>query len=247
MKYSIASIVFCALILSACSDKDLEPRNPVNPGPALLSVKLSQQYLSAARVDSAFATWNLNNQEQRIKMIVRNDSLLTEMTSFNEGNGQLTIHVYSNIKYSNQYFGEFVFRKTVAFQKTQGLSYNGPASFKDAAWFPRVELKDGIGHSAVVALRPDDPYFMVEDPQWHNVYEYVVDRSYWKTVGGIQFAGGNTWKCKNNCADVDNEQFFNDLPARIGSRPWNHISIYVQYSTDPNGGWAIGMEHDIPQ
>lgn len=244
MKY-ILSIAFCAFLLSACSDKDLEPGQPVNPGPALLSVKLGSQYLSAAKVDSAIAIWKLNGQEQRFKMIVRNDSLITPMEPFQEGTGQLLIYVYSNIKYRNQYLGEFAFRKTVALQKTQGLSYNGPVSFNDAAWFPRVELKDGIGHRAVVALRPDDPYFMVEDPEWHNVYEYVVDRSYWKTVGGIQFVGGNTWECKNNCTGVDNEEFFANLPARIGDRPWNHISIYILFSTDQNGGWAINLEHEI--
>ncbi|MBL7741077.1 MAG: hypothetical protein JNK14_17780 [Chitinophagaceae bacterium] len=234
-------IIFSFVLLAAAGcRKDPPPPSSVK---ALLSVKLDQPYLTITQVDSAFAIWKTNGQEQRIKLTISHDSLLTDMNAFNEGNGELTLHIFSNKKYSNQYFGEWVSHKNISIQKTRALGYNGPSSFYDAAWLPRVDLQDAIGHRAIMALRPDDAYFLVKDPG-HPLFELVVNREYWKTTGGIQFAGGDTWQCTTQCTDIVNEEFFSSLPQRIGNKPWNHISINILFATDANGGWGLSLEHE---
>jgi hypothetical protein len=129
-------------------------------------------------------------------------------------------------------------------QKNTSLHYEGPSSFSDAGWFPRVQLKDQIGHEAVVALRPDDAYFFVRDPG-HAVIQLKVGRAYWQTVGGVFFAGGDLWTCTQNCNYVANEEHFKSLPQRIGNKPWNHISITILFETDVNGGGSVlSLEYD---
>jgi hypothetical protein len=215
-----------------------------------LSIKLNTQYLSGAQVDSAFAIWTIENQQpQRIKMTVQNDSLLAGMKLFNEGAGRLVIHIFSNKKYRNQYYGQWLSEVSVALKKDKPKSYNGPTGFFDAGWFPRVDLKDGIGHRAIIALRPDDPYFIIKDPG-HAVKELVIERGYWKTVGGVQLAGSAVYKCRNACLGVENTTYFTTLPGRIGTTPWNHISIYILFDSFENGGgggyaWGLELEYDL--
>ncbi|MBL7745572.1 MAG: hypothetical protein JNN00_19025 [Chitinophagaceae bacterium] len=242
MNYRIACIMLPVVLLVATACKK-DPAPPAPPSKALLSVKLDQPYLTTTQVDSAFAIWKTNGQEQRIKLIISNDSLLAETAVFNEGNGELTLHIYSNKKYRNQYPGEWVSHKNISIHKTKAVSYTGPASFYDAAWFPRVDLKDAIGHRAIIALRPDDAYFLVKDPG-HALFKLVVARGYWNTTGGVHYIGGNTWECNTQCTGVANEEFFSTLPQRIGNKAWNHISVTILFSTDGNGGWLLTLEHE---
>jgi hypothetical protein len=246
MKYSITSVLITVLMISfsACKkDKHNNPPAPVTT--PILSVKLNQQYLAPGQVDSAFAIWKINGQQQRIKMAIRHDSLISEMKVFNEGNGELSLHIFSNKKYSNQHYGQWLSKKTLSLQKTKAISYNGPSSFYDVAWFPRVELADGIAHKAIVALRPDDAFFLVKHPG-HAITKLVVERSYWKTIGGIQLAGTGIWECTGGCTDVANDEYFRFLPGAIGTKPWNHLSIIVLFETTHNGeGWGLSLEHDL--
>lgn len=246
MKLTLNAILVSVLTISfvACKkDKDVVDPGPPGPLPGL-SVKLNQPYLTAAQVDSAFAIWKINGEEQRIRMNLRNDSLIADINLFNEGNGVLTLHIFSNKKYSNQYLSQFISRKTISIQRTSALNYNGPASFHDVAWLPRVKLKDAAGHEVIIAMRPDDPFFLVKDPG-HQVVNYVVNRSYWKTIGGIQLAGESTWECTTGCTDTANEEFFTTLPQRIGTKPWNHVSIAILFEIDNNGAWVLSLEHDL--
>lgn len=242
MKLIGISCLLISLLLSGVGCK----KDPAVTPPAktpVLSVQLTQPYLRGTQVDSAFVTWKSNGAEQRIKMEQRNDSLVVPMSVFTEGNGELTIHIFANKKYSNQYLGQWLLRKTVRLEKTKTTSYAGPVSFFDTDWFPRVELKDAIGHEATIALRPDDPYFIVKNPG-HPIQQLTVDRGYWKTIGGIQLAGRDVWQCNSNCTDIANEEHFKSLPQRIGTKPWNHISIVVLFQVDDNGGWIIDLEYE---
>ncbi len=149
---------------------------------------------------------------------------------------------------SNQYFTEWLFKKTISIEKTKAVSYTGPKTFFDTSWLPRVLLKDGIGHAALLGLRPEDPYFLVKDLQ-QNVVSLSVEKAYWQTKGGVQQVGGGVFTCKTGCVngngDVENFQFFHFLPNQIGARNWNHISLTVLYETDPNGGgWLLTLEHE---
>ena len=212
---------------------------------SILAIKLHQNYLVAAQIDSAFATWQIKGSEQRVRLQLSGDSLTADINSWQEGNGTLTLHIYANKKYRNQYLGQWASSKQVSFQKHTTLDYEGPQSFSDTSWFPRVCLKDQIGHAAVVALRPDDPYFFVNHPG-HTFLRLTVDRAYWKTTGGVFLAGEMIWRCTQNCTGVINEDYFKSLPQRIGNTSWNHISIIVFFETDINGGGAVlSLELDI--
>lgn len=216
----------------------------------MLSVKLDGGYLEASQVDSAFASWlpapgNPVTVAQRVKMQVRYDSLVVRLDEFTEGKGTLTIQVYTHKKYYNQYRSQFISTRHFLLQHQQPRSYQGPQSFFDADWLPRVELKDGIGHEAVVALRPGDPYFLVKQPP-HALYQLVVDRGYWKTKQGISFSGGAIWECKINCTDIENTDFFTVLPGRIANKPWDHISITILFEIKADGeAWLLTLEEDV--
>jgi hypothetical protein len=243
MKFNFACVAIAAILLSTgCSKEDDNIPAPAN---SLLSVKFNQNYLTNAEVDSAYALWNVNGLEQKIKLSISSSSLLAEMKQFNEGTGELTLQIFSNKKYYNSYKGEFTSKNTVTLQKNKAVSFNAPASFFDTAWMPRVLIKDGIGHSALLGLRPDDPFFIVKKPA-HDYYRIAVDRGYWKTSGGIQLAGRDVWECNSDCTDVENNDYFKTLPGRIGTKPWNHISVTILFQTNDSGeGWVLNLEHDI--
>jgi hypothetical protein len=241
--YLAFSMALAALLVTSCRKDKHEQPGPSSP--ALLVIKVDRPYLSIAQVDSAFATWTVNGQQQRIQLNKHNDSLSVPINRFQNGSGQLELHIFANKKYRNQYSSEFLFKKAVTIEGNTSIGFSGPASFLDPAWFPRVDLKDAIGHRAIVALRPEDPFFLIKSPG-HATLEYTVDRGYWKTVGGIALAGRDVWTCNNACTDVPNEQHFLSLPGRIGNKPWNHISIAILFVVDDiGGGWILDFEEDI--
>jgi hypothetical protein len=233
--------ILALLSFSSCKK---DPVRQPEAKPPVLSVKLHHDYLGGAQVDSAFATWKINGSEQRLRLQLSGDSLKADISAWQEGSGTVTLHIYANKKYSNQYPGQWVSGRLQAFQKHTSLHFEGPQSFADAAWFPRVHLKDQIGHEAVIALRPDDAYFFVRNPGY-AMTRLTVDRAYWKLGGGIFLAGEDIWTCTQNCTDVGNEEYFKSLPQRIGNTPWNHISIVILFETDNNGGSILWLEHDL--
>jgi len=244
MKRVIYFTVILGLLLSFYSCKKDPIRQP-EAVVSVLSIKLQQHYLNAAQVDSAFAIWKINGSEQRVRLQLSGDSLKADISSWENGSGTLILHIYTNKKYSNQYLGQWESGRRVIMQKNTSLHYEGPSSFNDVAWFPRVQLKDQVGHEAVVALRPDDAYFFVKNPG-HAIIQLRVGRAYWQTVGGVFFAGGDLWTCTQDCNYVANEEHFKSLPQRIGNNPWNHISITILFETDPNGGgYVLSLEHNL--
>jgi hypothetical protein len=245
MRTVLYVLLFAIVAGSSCKKPQLEKPAAANP---LLSIKLNPQFLGGAKADSVTATWKQGNIEKRINMQIKNDSLVAALDAFTEGQGDLMVRLFSHVKLSNQYFSEWVFKKAIVIEKTKALTYAGPQTFFDAAWLPRVLLKDAIGHEALLGLRPEDPYFLVKDLQQH-VLRLSVEKSYWQTKGGVQQAGGGVFTCTAGClngsGDVENTQFFHFLPDQIGSRSWNHISLTVLYETDPNGGgWLLTLEHE---
>lgn len=128
-------------------------------------------------------------------------------------------------------------------------SFSGPAALFDALWKPRVILNDAIGHEAVVALMPEDPYFKVKKVST-QVQRVVVDRAYWKLGGGIVNVAQKIWQCANGCIqyneDFVNVDFFKTFPSAIGNSPWNHIEINILYAYDAMGsGYMLNFNFDI--
>ncbi|MBS1660039.1 MAG: hypothetical protein JST68_03205 [Bacteroidetes bacterium] len=240
----LAAILSISLLSCKKSD-DVNP--PVEHAPRL-SVRLTEQYLQGSNIDSAWVTWKTDDQIQRIGMQLRKDSLIADIHQLKEGVGELKIHLFSNKKINNQYPTQWVLTKKINLRHASPASYAGPVSFFDSAWLPRVALKDGIGHKGTVGLRPEDPYFLIEDLQ-PALYSLTVDKGYWNTIGGISWGGGKTWTCAGECIrnrkTIEDESFFGDIPGRIGAKSWNHISIVILYEIDKNGGgWTLSLEYE---
>lgn len=237
-------LVYTVIIALTACKKDHDVITP-SPKP-ILSVSLTLSYLDAQKIDSAFAIWRIGGQEQRMKMLLRNDSLLTDMNTFIEGAGDLTIHLFTGKKFRNQYASQWILKKDLTIRKNKALSYKGPSSFLDSDWFARVELTDAVGHQALVGLRPEDAYFSVQKPP-HDLYRLTVSKGYSK---GINIIGEGVWTSDSSCFDgkdsMENNTSFAFLPGRIGTTAWSHISVVVLYEINHNGeGWVLSLEHDL--
>lgn len=241
MKSSFLSIaILLVLIFSSCKKDPVIIKPIAKP---LFSIKLDQQYLGSTGVDSAFVTWEANGQSQKVLLEKRNDSLIAQMDQFNEGTGKLSFQVLSNKKLRNQYKMQYIGSRDVSLQKTKAINFNGPTSLLDADWKPRVELWDVIGHSAIIGIRPDDPYFLVKDVKT-EVIKLTVDKSFWK---GLNMAGQGIFECRSGCSgNIENSTAFSHLPEQIGTKEWNHIEIYVLYEKNLSGeGWVLSLTHDL--
>lgn len=227
-------------LLTACK-KDPLPK----PVDAKLSVKLEQAYVDISEVDSAIAIWKMGDKQVQAKLEVDGDDLKANIKDWNEGAGTLTVRVYGKNDYPGAYRGIWELRESMTMKKSVSVEVSGPQSFSDSKWKPRIVLKDGIGHEAIVALRPDDPYFLLKDVS-HATHKIVVERAYWKTIQGVMMTANKVWNCTSNCTGAADEEYFKSLPTQIGTKPWNHVSITILYQTSVNGeGWVLNFEHDI--
>lgn len=240
----IVSFIFLFSV-SSCKKNSATTIQAVMP---FLSVKLASQYLDVTKVDSAYAFWEVNNTVQKIKMSIHNDSLVADMKLFIEGNGIITICIFSSKRFDASGSSQWILTKPLHITRTSATNYSGPISFFDNNWKPRAALNDGAGHKAMIGLRPDDSYFLIENAAV-GYYQLAVDKNYWKLGGGIQLIGGGTWNCRTGClnanGNVENTNFFDFIPGQIGARSWNHVEIYVMFQTDPQGGgMALSMQFD---
>ncbi|MBN9381854.1 MAG: hypothetical protein J0H74_13875 [Chitinophagaceae bacterium] len=243
----ILAVAVCLGLCSSCKKDRVSPEP--GPGNRNISVELDRSYIGALLVDSAVAIWEISGQQTQVLLQKNGDTLHTDMQGFQPGNGTLTIKVFSKLKFGVSYLSQWVFSRQLTLSGKNGLVIAGPKSFSDEQWKPRVELKDGIGHFSVVALRPDDPYFFVKDVP-DNLNKIVVARDYWKQGGGVFRIGGGEWQCTVNCRNgnghIENREFFSFLPAQIGTASWNHIEITILYVEDEWGGGAVlSMTHTL--
>ena len=238
--------VLVPLLIISC--KKTTPVVPPTPAVAEVQVLLKHPYMKGDKIDSAVATWTVGNIKQHIKLRVHHDTLSAIADTLTAGTGQLTVYLYSKIKFSNHYISHWILNKAFTNDGKSNISVEGPSGYSDMTWSPRVVLKDGVGNLAIVGMRPEDPYFFVKGVQ-DNVRELKVAREYWKTKGGIMQVGGREWSCKTNCrnekGDVENTDFYKFLPTQIGTRAWNHIEIIVLYLDSPNGGYSLNFSYDV--
>ena len=239
----LISLMLGLAFFSSCKKDPVQKPPPAQQPSAEFVIRLHDTYLPASKVDSAFATWEVGGNKQEIKLTLQGNQLTTDLKKLTEGIGKLTLRIYSNIKFANQYPAQWILEKDMMIDHDNTSVFSGPGNFHDLLWSPRVMLKDGTGHSAVVALRPDDPYFFVKNIP-DDVVKVVVYRGYWNTIGGVRNVGGDEWQCTagctNNNGDIENNQFFSFLPSQIGAKSWNHIEIVVLY--EEAGGWASALD-----
>lgn len=237
---------FCMLSVLAFSCRkqgDSPDTTPTNP---LLELSFENSYVSLAEIDSAVFIWSDATGIHRRLLELRADSLYLPLHDFPAAIIPGKLELYGAREYARQYQGIWVRDIELPAVRSVDIVTSAPTQFEDLAWKPRVRLTDAIGHSAVIGLRPDDPYFLIgATPRFYP--QVQMERSYWNTVGGVSPVASKLWDCRNDCIDQPDESFFADLPARIAGRSWNHISLTVAFrSGDPStGDWLLGLEHRL--
>lgn len=236
----ISAIITLAVmaIIGGCN-KAKENPFPGDKNPRV-AVKLNSHYLPAGKVDSAIVTWNINGQIQQERMQVSGDTLFTEISKLSKGSGRLTIQLFSSVQLRQQ---NLQWEKGVdATLKDVSMNITAPVDIDDPAWFPRVIMIDPpTKFTAIVALRPADPYFLLKNVP--TGYKIELERKYAAVPGGAVIVGSGLWKCNAVCTDargiIENREFFSGLPSQIGQRQWKMVEIGIGlfgsgYTTGPN-------------
>lgn len=236
--------IFIGLILFGCIKTPVCPPPEVQPG--ALTIQPDSNYLGA-EVDSAVAIWQTGEVVKQFLLVSNNGVWKTGLQEFPSGDGILTIILFTHMKFGGQYLSQWVTQRRIEIRPSDQIQITGPKNFLDVLWKPRVELKDQAGHSAVVAMRPDDSYFLIKQPP-QGVKKMLVGREYWKTGSGMSRSGGGEWQCATNCTNlqgnIENSQFFSFLLAQIGDKPWNYVEVTVVYEMDQwGGGWVLSLNH----
>ena len=138
-------IVAIAALLGGCKKDPVMPAP--GPGPRLLEVQLDQNYLPAAKTDSAIAIWETGGQVQQFRFVTVGDTLRLPLAKFAEGQGTLTLQVYSQVKRQWKDL-QFEKRWQVRLSHQEAITCAGPAGYEDEQWMPRVILTS----SSIVAI-----------------------------------------------------------------------------------------------
>lgn len=248
-QYISTSLVVLVILFSSCK-KDKQETPAPQPDKDL-TINLNAAYMPGSKIDSAVVLWIVNGQTKTVKMQVAGDKLTAPLNSLTEGEGVLKLQLYSKVQFV--YFNSLWLQdKQLVLKHKEAISLDGPSGFEDIKWIPRVLLHNiSMKIYATVGLRPDDPYFFVEDAE-KNYNEIWISREYWKTRQGLQKVAGGVWECKSNClnekGDILNTEFFKFLPNQAGTKKWDHIEIVVRYLTEPaGGGYLLDMNYTLPE
>jgi hypothetical protein len=219
---------------------------PAKGNIARIAVKLNSTYLPVEKIDSAILLWENNGQLQQERMQLTNDTLFTTLTKLNKGEGRLTIQIFSKVELRNKKL-QFEKRSAVTLRNEESLNLAAPTGYDDPVWFPRVVLIDDFNQfTAIIALRPADPYFLLKNVP--HGFKIELERIYAAIPGGAVIIGAGLWKCNTNCADergiVENREFFKPLQAQIGNRVWKMVEVGVGLF-GPNGtsGGVLYFNH----
>ena len=226
-----AAILLGIAFLAACKKEPSQqvPKPEPDEAAPRVAIKLNEAYLFAAKIDSATLLWEINGQAQEAKMQVSNDTLFAETKTLAKGAGRLTVQVFSNVKLRHQSL-QWERREELTLKERQSVNWKAPADYNDAAWNPRVILQDNFTKfTAILALRPTDPYFcLLNVPAG---YKIELDRNYTRIPGGAEIVAGGTWKCNTVCTDargiIENREFFRPLAAQIVGREWKMVETGV--------------------
>lgn len=230
----ISCIVF--LLMISCKREDLY--EPGTPSQTVVRILLHDNYLPSSKIDSAFVLWNVNGTSISKKLKVNEPYMQANLLHPAAGTGKLVFKIFSNNSLNNR---SIMYERTVHTELKAGTTYTvtAPNFLQDVNWNPRIILKHDNANSlfngtAIVGIRPNDPYFelLKIDPMWRQ--RIVVERSYYHTSNlGLKLAGGK-WECiNNNCTDSNgnylNNTYFNFLPQQLDNRSWNRFELILRF------------------
>ncbi len=228
-----------------------DPENHLPPAPpveeaARVAVKLNAGYLAADKVDSALLIWETTGKQQTEKMQLSGDTLFVEMKKLEQGAGLLTIQVFSKLAIRQRDL-QFESRSEKTVSGNTSLNLAAPTGYDDPAWMPRVIMIDNqTGLTAIVGLRPVDPYFMLKNIPPGFKIEH--ERNYTAIPGGAVIVGGGLWKCNAVCTDsrgiIENREYFKPLAAQVGNKSWKMVETGIGlFGPNNSSGGVLYFNH----
>lgn len=225
------------LLLAACKKQPLP--SPVEENHRV-AIKLNSTYLAAEKIDSARLTWETNGKVQEVRLQLSHDTLFTETKHLEKGTGVLTVQLFTSIELRQRKL-QWEKRTDLTLKDGQSVDWVAPLNFEDNNWFPRVIMLDvPTNFTAIVALRPDDAYFLLK-----NIppgFKIELERNYVATPGGAMIVGGGLWKCNTVCTDargiIENRDFFRPLAGQMKDRVYEMVEVGIglfgdNYSSGP--------------
>ena len=222
---ALTGILISCLLAGAC--KKNKEAHEIPAGPGNLAIKLDTGYMPVNKIDSAIAVWEINGTSKTVKLHLSGDTLQAPLQEFSEGNGQLTIQLYTKVQVNNTDV-QWEKRWQFQLQHTEPVILQGPANYEDENWMPRVILIESFTKFiAILAVRPGDPYFCLKNLP--AKYPYIeLERGYYKIPGGIEYAGYGYYKCNGACGtELENRTFFAYMGDMVGVKPWTSLWIGV--------------------
>ncbi len=251
MKLAFFAIPLVAATMVACRKDTVSSQPQLNP---VKKIKvLLNDYVSADKIDSAIVNWNLNGADHRLKLQPDGYDMSANTTGLVPGSGKLTIQIFSKNKMDNKSL-QYERVVNVALQPNTAVTVTGPNLFDDLNWNPRIIFNHRGPYAmmkvtAVVGIRPDDPYFELIDinDAWRS--RIVVERAYYDTAHLSAPVATGTWNCQQSCTDAaghyKDSTFFSFLPQLINNRTWNRVQFLVRFYNTPMSAGELNFDYDF--
>lgn len=228
-------LLLLVLVFSSCKKDNLD-----QPTAQYLQVSLND-YLPAAKIDSAIVIWEVNGVKQTVKMTLENNQFRMPLaTLHNNGNGTLSIQLYSQVKVDNKPL-QWEYRVPYTLERTQAVTIAAPIGINDPAWNPRAifhyDNSMGSRFSALVALRPEDAYFELKGVEPVYAKRIEIMRSFHQRATGAvvysrEWVGQHT--SLDNKGNLVDRQYFLNLREQIGQQDWNQYRIRASFHLNSN-------------
>ena len=199
-----------------------------------LTIQLDNQYVTSQKIDSAVLISEWPGLSKRVRLQLNENQLESTLSEFSQTAHKITVQLFTKTTFNNK---PLQFEKEVALTPgaSESLVVNGPASFTDLTWKPRVILDytgGNIRYTAIVALRPSDPYFEILHLPSGWDKRITVFRGFYKNEF-TNMLHGSTWNCGNVCSgNTVNRESFNHLPAQVDHLDYNKMAIEVAFYTN---------------
>lgn len=212
-----------------------------------LKVALSDTYLPAGLIDSAYLIWPTVSGYDSATFRFEGNNLVLETGTLPQEpkNYQFAMVTSAKLGYHKLKWDKTV---TTKFSPSSSITLQGPQSFQDTNWLPRVILNDHSGLIAFSGVRPTDAHFSFFniDTLWNSI---ELERTYWNIRGGVHRVAGSVWHGVNVLDKkglYSNDAFFAILPNQIGMQSWNHLEIFILFSNEGNTQMrGLSFTHDF--
>lgn len=126
----------------------------------------------------------MNGKVQTERLQLSHDTLFVNASTLDKGAGVLTVQLFTNIVLRQRKL-QWEKRLETTIKPGQPVHWAAPLNFEDNNWFPKVILTDApTNFTAIVALRPDDAYFLLK-----NVppgFKIELERNYVATPAALK-------------------------------------------------------------